>query len=186
MPKHGLDVSACEVFRFYKLVTLKGLIEPISMIVPRRVSTSVQISASARGAELTTRMPCLWASLDSGAGSLHFCYPVAPKKCGFCISNDSQVRGMGTQSLALRPCREPSSRVHGSVIQVKMLEMQWMTNGLWPAVYSKRNTLGVILLPTIFAGNDLFLLPGKCPVNLLATSLAHSLVSQACFSAGCG
>ncbi|KAF3830650.1 hypothetical protein GH733_004469 [Mirounga leonina] len=36
MPKHGLDVSACEVFRFYKLVTLKGLIEPISMIVPRR------------------------------------------------------------------------------------------------------------------------------------------------------
>uniref|UniRef100_A0A8B9LDY2 Coronin n=1 Tax=Astyanax mexicanus TaxID=7994 RepID=A0A8B9LDY2_ASTMX len=36
MPKHGLDVGACEVFRFYKLVTLKGLIEPISMIVPRR------------------------------------------------------------------------------------------------------------------------------------------------------
>lgn len=38
MPKHGLDVGACEVFRFYKLVTLKGLIEPISMIVPRKVS----------------------------------------------------------------------------------------------------------------------------------------------------
>ncbi|XP_061616532.1 coronin-2B isoform X2 [Phyllopteryx taeniolatus] len=39
MPKHGLDVGACEVFRFYKLVTLKGLIEPISMIVPRRSDT---------------------------------------------------------------------------------------------------------------------------------------------------
>ncbi|XP_049326929.1 coronin-2B isoform X2 [Astyanax mexicanus] len=39
MPKHGLDVGACEVFRFYKLVTLKGLIEPISMIVPRRSET---------------------------------------------------------------------------------------------------------------------------------------------------
>lgn len=38
MPKHGLDVGACEVFRFYKLITMKGLIEPISMIVPRRVS----------------------------------------------------------------------------------------------------------------------------------------------------
>lgn len=38
MPKHGMDVAACEVYRFYKLVTLKGLIEPISMIVPRRVS----------------------------------------------------------------------------------------------------------------------------------------------------
>ncbi|XP_012814523.1 coronin-2B isoform X1 [Xenopus tropicalis] len=36
MPKHGLDVSACEIFRFYKLITLKNQIEPISMIVPRR------------------------------------------------------------------------------------------------------------------------------------------------------
>ncbi|XP_068445139.1 coronin-2A isoform X4 [Clinocottus analis] len=36
MPKRGLDVNACEVFRFYKLVTIKNLIEPLSMIVPRR------------------------------------------------------------------------------------------------------------------------------------------------------
>lgn len=43
MPKHGLDVGACEVFRFYKLVTLKGLIEPISMIVPRRVSEEMKV-----------------------------------------------------------------------------------------------------------------------------------------------
>lgn len=42
MPKHGLDVGACEVYRFYKLVTLKGLIEPISMIVPRRVSVGIK------------------------------------------------------------------------------------------------------------------------------------------------
>lgn len=37
MPKRGLDVTSCEIFRFYKLITTKGLIEPISMIVPRRV-----------------------------------------------------------------------------------------------------------------------------------------------------
>lgn len=36
MPKRGLDVSSCEVFRFYKLVTIKSFIEPLSMIVPRR------------------------------------------------------------------------------------------------------------------------------------------------------
>uniref|UniRef100_A0A7N6AA96 Coronin n=1 Tax=Anabas testudineus TaxID=64144 RepID=A0A7N6AA96_ANATE len=36
MPKRGLDVSSCEVFRFYRLVTIKNLIEPLSMIVPRR------------------------------------------------------------------------------------------------------------------------------------------------------
>ncbi|XP_005998479.1 coronin-2A isoform X2 [Latimeria chalumnae] len=36
MPKRGLDVYSCEVFRFYKLVTIKTLIEPVSMIVPRR------------------------------------------------------------------------------------------------------------------------------------------------------
>lgn len=37
MPKRGLEVSSCEIFRFYKLITTKSLIEPISMIVPRRV-----------------------------------------------------------------------------------------------------------------------------------------------------
>ncbi|XP_063150869.1 coronin-2A isoform X3 [Candoia aspera] len=36
MPKRGLDVCACEIFRFYKLIPVKSLIEPISMIVPRR------------------------------------------------------------------------------------------------------------------------------------------------------
>ncbi|NWS02677.1 coronin-2A [Motacilla alba alba] len=36
MPKRGLDVAACEIFRFYKLIPAKSLIEPISMIVPRR------------------------------------------------------------------------------------------------------------------------------------------------------
>ncbi|XP_010127370.1 PREDICTED: coronin-2A, partial [Chlamydotis macqueenii] len=36
MPKRGLEVSACEIFRFYKLIPTKSLIEPISMIVPRR------------------------------------------------------------------------------------------------------------------------------------------------------
>lgn len=38
MPKRGLDVAACEIFRFYKLIPTKSLIEPVSMIVPRRVS----------------------------------------------------------------------------------------------------------------------------------------------------
>lgn len=37
MPKRGLDVCSCEIFRFYKLITTKSLIEPVSMIVPRRV-----------------------------------------------------------------------------------------------------------------------------------------------------
>lgn len=40
MPKRGLDVSSCEIYRFYKLITTKSLIEPVSMIVPRRVSVA--------------------------------------------------------------------------------------------------------------------------------------------------
>ncbi|NXD16601.1 COR2A protein, partial [Nothocercus nigrocapillus] len=36
MPKRGLEVSACEIFRFYKLIPTKGLVQPVSMIVPRR------------------------------------------------------------------------------------------------------------------------------------------------------
>ena len=36
VPKRGLDVSSCEIFRFYKLITTKSLIEPGSMIVCRQ------------------------------------------------------------------------------------------------------------------------------------------------------
>ncbi|XP_063757140.1 coronin-2B-like [Eleginops maclovinus] len=38
MPKRGLDVSACEVFRFYRLIAIKDRVEPLSMIVPRKES----------------------------------------------------------------------------------------------------------------------------------------------------
>ncbi|KAL8197386.1 UNVERIFIED_CONTAM: hypothetical protein K2H54_022679, partial [Gekko kuhli] len=64
MPKHGLDVSACEVFRFYKLVTLKGLIEPISMIVPRRpvpeettAEVTVQVKIEIEESEIALQLP---------------------------------------------------------------------------------------------------------------------------------
>lgn len=36
MPKRGLDVTNCEVFRFYRLVAVKNVVEPLSMIVPRK------------------------------------------------------------------------------------------------------------------------------------------------------
>uniref|UniRef100_G3Q435 Coronin n=1 Tax=Gasterosteus aculeatus TaxID=69293 RepID=G3Q435_GASAC len=36
MPKRGLDVRACEVFRFYRLIAVNDLVEPLSMIVPRK------------------------------------------------------------------------------------------------------------------------------------------------------
>jgi hypothetical protein len=39
MPKRGLEVRQCEIFRFYKLHATKGLCEPVSMIVPRKVSS---------------------------------------------------------------------------------------------------------------------------------------------------
>ena len=38
MPKRELDYMNCEVMRFYKLNT-KGMVEPISMTVPRKVGT---------------------------------------------------------------------------------------------------------------------------------------------------
>uniref|UniRef100_A0A8D3C0L8 Coronin n=1 Tax=Scophthalmus maximus TaxID=52904 RepID=A0A8D3C0L8_SCOMX len=38
MPKRGLDVNACEVFRFYRLIAVKDLVEPLSMIVLRKES----------------------------------------------------------------------------------------------------------------------------------------------------
>lgn len=38
MPKRGCDIRRCEITRFYKLHGAKNLVEPISMIVPRKVS----------------------------------------------------------------------------------------------------------------------------------------------------
>ncbi|XP_061619975.1 coronin-2A-like isoform X2 [Phyllopteryx taeniolatus] len=40
MPKRGLDVNICEIFRFYRLIAVKGLVEPLSMIVPRKKSAT--------------------------------------------------------------------------------------------------------------------------------------------------
>merc|ERR550519_2306553 len=39
LPKRGVDVASCEVFRFYKLHATKDMVEPISMIVPRKSDT---------------------------------------------------------------------------------------------------------------------------------------------------
>ena len=36
LPKRGVDVMSCEVFRLYKLHTNRDLVEPISMVVPRK------------------------------------------------------------------------------------------------------------------------------------------------------
>ncbi|XP_041355950.1 coronin-2B-like isoform X3 [Gigantopelta aegis] len=36
MPKRGCDINKCEIVRFYKLHAGKNLVEPISMIVPRK------------------------------------------------------------------------------------------------------------------------------------------------------
>lgn len=41
MPKRGLNVSICEVFRFYRLVAVRDLLEPLSFCVPRKVKTQI-------------------------------------------------------------------------------------------------------------------------------------------------
>ena len=40
MPKRGLDVTSCEIYRFYKLHN-NNFVEPIAMTVPRRVSAGL-------------------------------------------------------------------------------------------------------------------------------------------------
>lgn len=60
MPKRGLDVSACEIFRFYKLIPTKNLIEPISMIVPRQVSQpQIMFLLEANNSEKMRALPSL-------------------------------------------------------------------------------------------------------------------------------
>ncbi|RXN08474.1 coronin-2B-like isoform X2 [Labeo rohita] len=42
MPKRGLNTSACEIFRFYRLLAVKDLLEPLSFCVPRKQSEGFQ------------------------------------------------------------------------------------------------------------------------------------------------
>lgn len=41
MPKRGVDAKKCEIAKFYKLYSTKPIVEPISMIVPRKVGYSL-------------------------------------------------------------------------------------------------------------------------------------------------
>ena len=45
MCKRGVDTSKCEIVRFFKLHASKDLIEPISMIVPRKASLPSHVLA---------------------------------------------------------------------------------------------------------------------------------------------
>ncbi|XP_066526830.1 coronin-2B [Hoplias malabaricus] len=47
MPKRGLDTRQCEVFRFYRLVGVKDLVEPLSFIVPRKVNAEAHFTENA-------------------------------------------------------------------------------------------------------------------------------------------
>lgn len=40
MPKRALDVGKCEIFRFYKVHVIQTILEPLSIIVPRKVQFS--------------------------------------------------------------------------------------------------------------------------------------------------
>lgn len=68
MPKRGLDVSSCEIFRFYKLITTKSLIEPVSMIVPRRVRVAV-VSAGEVGNPFWRRQSLVPGACAPGAAT---------------------------------------------------------------------------------------------------------------------
>lgn len=57
MPKRGVNVSQCEVFRFYKLHATGNICEPISMIVPRK-STSFQSDLYPDTASMTPATTC--------------------------------------------------------------------------------------------------------------------------------
>ncbi|KAM9717525.1 LOW QUALITY PROTEIN: coronin-2A-like [Menidia menidia] len=74
MPKRGLDLRACEVFRFYRLIVVKDLVEPLSMIVPRKQPGVLQEAPPPPRAAMTAQE---W--LDGGPGfQTRLCPPPGP------------------------------------------------------------------------------------------------------------
>ncbi len=46
MPQHNLNYLKCEVMRFYRLQQTKSVVEPVNMIVPRKVCLCVRVQGS--------------------------------------------------------------------------------------------------------------------------------------------
>ncbi|KAE8632213.1 hypothetical protein XENTR_v10001476 [Xenopus tropicalis] len=120
LPKRGVDVSTCEVFRFYKLVTIKSLIEPVSMIVPRRsesyqddiypMTTGTQPALTAREwLDGINRGPVLM-SLKPGSKSAPYQVPVTKEEPKFPI-----------------PIKEPKLMYEGKVPTRTLWEIEYKT-----------------------------------------------------------
>ena len=48
MPKRGCNPHKCEIMRFYKVHAAKNVVEPISMIVPRKVTLKLHVFVKGR------------------------------------------------------------------------------------------------------------------------------------------
>ncbi|XP_009488392.1 coronin-2A [Pelecanus crispus] len=130
MPKRGLEVSACEIFRFYKLVPTKSLIEPISMIVPRRsesyqediypLTTGAQPALTAQEWLNGVNKGPLLVSLRPGSGAVNslpqFLEPEPVKK----TADLSQHQGRGGR-MPLEDMQKPS-KIEDSRKQLKVAE----------------------------------------------------------------
>ncbi|KAJ3585041.1 hypothetical protein NHX12_013764 [Muraenolepis orangiensis] len=106
MPKRGLDVKSCELFRFYRLISSKHLVEPVSMLVERaRKSGAFQEDlyplTAGNSASMTAqqwlsglnRGPLLM-SLRPGT-LLANPYPETPPDCGLETQPDPQACPVG-------------------------------------------------------------------------------------------
>ena len=70
MPKRGVDVMTCEITRFYKLHNNKDMVEPISMVVPRKT----EIFQDDIYPETAAPIPALtgWTRLDQPFTKIHY------------------------------------------------------------------------------------------------------------------
>lgn len=60
MPKRGLNVNECEIFRFYKLHSTGMVCEPISMIVPRKTKQFHEDLYPPTAAPIPSVTACEW------------------------------------------------------------------------------------------------------------------------------
>ncbi|XP_042127084.1 coronin-2A isoform X1 [Peromyscus maniculatus bairdii] len=142
MPKRGLDVSSCEIYRFYKLITTKSLIEPVSMIVPRRSESyqeDIYPPTAAAQPSLTARE---WLSGMNGepimmslrpGSELLDAQPLPPER----LLSKSVVQAsprplepvaqLATED-GQTPCSRPEEKAPKWATEQK-LEKSWLTNG---------------------------------------------------------
>jgi coronin-2 len=111
MPKRALDVSSCEIFRFYKIHASGNVVEPVSFIVPRK---STLFQADIYPDTLSTK-PAMtsyeWFSLNSNVKPILMSMQQEPSPNGVVAAMQKKVNLINSQTTIATKVKDEENKI---------------------------------------------------------------------------